>query len=81
MALQLCDATLLPEPAFQPRSLVSSEKSHELGFSQFRFNHTRLALTDRESVAFPYAALFPTCYTPPSLSGFEPDGRDKLGVQ
>ena len=32
-------------------------------------------------MAFPYAALPPTCYTPPSLSGFKPCGRDKLGMQ
>ena len=79
--VQIRDTTLLPEPAFQPRSLASPEKPHELGFNQFRLNHTRLALTDQECVAFPYAALLPTCYTPPSLSGFKPRGRDKLGVQ
>src|SRR5260370_33080062 len=27
-----------------------------------------------------YMAFSPTCYTPPSLSGFKPVGRDKLGL-
>jgi hypothetical protein len=81
IVLYVRDTALLPEPAFQPPSLASPEKPHELGFNQFWLNHTRLALADQESVAFPYAALLPTCYTPPSLSGFKPCGGDKLGVQ
>jgi hypothetical protein len=27
-----------------------------------------------------YMAFSPTCYTPPSFSGFKPFGRDKLGL-
>lgn len=56
-----------------------AQKPQELDFRQFSFNHTRLTLTLTPYIASEAVGLFPTCYTPPSLLGFKPCGRDKLG--
>lgn len=58
---------------------VGSQKPLELDFRQYSFNHTRLTLALISQITFETVGLFPTCYTPPSLSGFKPCGRDKLG--
>lgn len=55
------------------------QKPQELDFRQYSFNHTRLTLALISHIAFETVGLFPTCYTPPSFSGFKPSGRDKLG--
>jgi hypothetical protein len=43
-----------------------------LGFKQFSFNRTRLALTPRDYSSFVRQGLFLACYGPLSLSGFRP---------
>lgn len=55
------------------------QKPLELDFRQFSFNHARLTLAFISHIAFETVGLFPACCTPPSLLGFKPSGRDKLG--
>lgn len=61
----------------------SSCNNWKLEFRQFSFHHAHLVLIHSLHRDYPTAHLFPTCYGPVSLSGFQPAlaGTGKSGGQ
>jgi hypothetical protein len=81
IAMSSAQTFLLSGLAFQPSFASVWEETiwNEILSSLALTIHT-LHQPPGRAMTSSYMAFSPTCYTPPSLSGFKPIGRDKLGL-